>query len=115
MKKIKITADSFTAELLRKFFAEITFATAMLSGYELEHLVLLEWHRKNYMKTQFEKEYRISMMPHEAISLYRIIFRFGFTDHMAAITRDQLCEQISRQLPSNPSRIQKHNGQCTTN
>lgn len=106
MKKVKIYANSFTAELLRKFFAEITFAQNMIQGFELEHLVLLEWHRKNYLKAQFEQEYKVNLFPHEAISLYRILFRFGFSDPMAAITRDQLCDQISRQLPSTQSRIQ---------
>ncbi len=108
MKKIKIHADAFTAELLRKFFAQITFSQIMISGFELEHLVLLEWHRRNYLKTQFEQEYRFTMLPHEAISLYRILFGFGFTDAMAAITRDQLCDQIRQQLPQTQSRIQQN-------
>lgn len=105
MKKVKISVDSFAAELLRKFFSEITFATSIMSGYELEHLVLLEWHRKNYLKTQFESKYNISMLPHEAISLHRIMFNFGLSDHMAALTRDQLCEQIHQQLPLTTNRI----------
>lgn len=109
MKKIKITADQFAAELLRKFFAQITFARAMMQGYELEHLILLEYNRKNYLKTQFEDKYKMSMMPHEAISLYRILFNFGFSDPDTAMTRDLLCEQIITQLPSNQSVINQHN------
>lgn len=100
MNKIKLKADTFLAELLRQFFSRISDAKRPQEGLEVEHLVLLEWHRKNYLKTQFEQEYKFSMLPHEAISLHRMIFRIGLTDPMAAITRDGLCEQISRQLPS---------------
>lgn len=106
MKKVKITADAFLADLLRQFFKTISDAKTIIQGLEVEHLVLLEWHRKNYLKTQFEQAYKFTMMPHEAISLHRMIFRIGLTDPLAAITRDGLCEQISQQLPVQ-SRIQQ--------
>jgi len=93
-----------TSHILREFFKQIGDVRNMERSLEVEHLVLLEWNRKNYFKTQFEEEYRFSMLPHEAISLHRMLFALGLSDPMAAITRDGLCEQISRQLPTYQSR-----------
>lgn len=108
MKKVKINADEFAADILRTFFRKLSDVSEIVQGLEIEHLVLLEWNRKNYLKTQFEKSYKASMMPHEAMSMQRMLFRLGLADPMAAIVRDGICDQISRQLPSNQSRIQQN-------
>ena len=97
MKKVKITADQVAAEFLKEFFQRIG-ACEILKGFEVEHLVLLEWNRKNYLKLQFEKKYKASLLPHEAISLKRIISRIGLTDPMTAISRDGICHQIETQI-----------------
>lgn len=96
MKKVKITADQLTAQFLREFFQKVG-SCEILKGFEVEHLVLLEWNRKNYLKTQFEKEYKATLLPHEAISLKRMISRIGLTDPLAAISRDGICHQIETQ------------------
>ncbi len=95
-----------TAQILREFFRQISEHKTPVKHLEVEHLVLLEWNRKNYLKTQFEQEYKFAMLPHEAISLHRMLFATGLSDPLAAITRDGLCEQINRQIPINQSRLQ---------
>lgn len=98
MKKIKLDAGEMEVEILRIFFRQINVASSVIPGLELEHLVLLAWHQKNYLKIQFEKVYKLSMQPHEALSLQRMLMRIGLKDAMAAIVRDNICEQIQQQL-----------------
>jgi len=97
MKKVKITVDKFTAELLLQFFTHLSSQPKVVPGLELEHLVILNLDKKNYLKTRFETEYKLTLQPHEALSMHRILFSIGLADPMAANTRDLLCDQIAKQ------------------
>lgn len=98
MKKIKLRADSFNSELLRNFFQQITKPMRPVPGLEVEHLVLLEYNRKNYLKIQFEREYNLNLLPYQAICLHRMLSRIGFEDQLAQTIRDGLCNELHLQL-----------------
>lgn len=99
MKKVKITADHLTAPLLQQFFTSISTAKTLIAGLELEHLVLLDWNKRNFLKVLFQTEYKASLAPHEAIAMYRMLMRWGIDidDASLQIARNQVCEQISQQ------------------
>lgn len=97
--KIKLKADAFDAELLGTFFNQIQNTKAIIPGLEVEHLVMLEFGRKNYLKIQFERQgYKLHLLPYQAISMHRMLARIGLQDQLAQTVRDSICSEIHRQL-----------------
>lgn len=98
MNKIKLRADSFDSEMLRNFFQQISQPMRPVPGLEVEHLVLLEYNRKHYLKIQFEREYNLNLLPYQAICLHRMLTRIGLQDQLAQTVRDGICHELHRQL-----------------
>jgi len=106
MKKIKLRADSFDSEMLRNFFQQISQPMRPIQGLEVEHLVLLEFSRKHYLKIQFEREYNLSLLPYQAVSLHRMLSRIGLQDQLAQTVRDGICNELQRQLSTQYQTLQ---------
>lgn len=101
-QKIKIHADRFDADFLGSFFEQIQTSRGIIQGLEVEHLVMLEFGRKHYLKIQFERHtgYKITLLSYQAISLYRMLLRIGLKDQLTQTVRDGICTNIHRQLSS---------------
>jgi len=97
--KLKLDTDA-TQDLLNTLF-EIMRTSTGLDGLEVETLVLLDWHQRNYLKLKFNPlPYKLSMKPHEALSLRRVLFNLHLNDPLFDILRNELCGEIQKQIPN---------------
>ena len=102
MTKIRLTLHPDTHQLLTWALDTLRKPGGILPELAVESRVLLDFHQRNLVKLAMEKPpFDIKLKPHEAISLRRLLYRIDLQDVMAAISRDDLCDEVQRQLPVN--------------
>lgn len=100
MMKIKLKLDTEATQGLLNTLFEIMRTSTGLDGLEVETLVLLDWHQRNYLKLKFTPlPCKIGMKPHEALSLRRVLFNLHLDDPLLDILRNELCGEIQKQVP----------------
>jgi hypothetical protein len=106
--KVKIYIDNAATQgLLNTFFETLQSCTKVIGmrasvnivGLELETLILLDYHQRNYLKLKFTPlPYKLGMKPHEALSLCRVLFDIDLDDPLLDILRNEFCGEIHKQV-----------------
>jgi hypothetical protein len=96
---VKITFDSTGHALLLWLFGRLRDVGGMVDCLELESLILMEFQRRHLGRLFFSKPpYVIKFRPHEALSYRRLLFAMDMPGEVSDAVRNQICDDVSRQL-----------------
>lgn len=100
--KIKIELDHHTHELIKWALEMLREPGGIPGGLECQALVLLNFQERNLVKILYSKPpFTIKLMSYEACALSDLMFRISMPDIRDDIWRNNLCDNIQKQLPIN--------------
>ncbi|NBW12136.1 MAG: hypothetical protein EBR82_29310 [Caulobacteraceae bacterium] len=99
--KVKLTIDTAQMSSLLNSILETLRSQPCIEGLEVETLVLMDWHQRNFIKVRFAPlPCKISLKPHEALSLRRLLFGIDLNEPVLDIFRNEICGEIQKQIPN---------------
>lgn len=99
--KVKIKIDTRQMQNLLDVIFEGLRTQPCIEGLEVETLVLMDWHQRNFIKVKYAPlPCKLTLKPHEALSLRRLLFGLDLNEPVLDIFRNEICNEIKMQIPN---------------